>query len=445
MEINGISGIGVGGAQESAVSRESVRLKSSTSSRLDTRHSVEHERGSRSHRHDHDHGHRRGRGLGILRQEIRQALTATFRLNFAASLPAYNANSGGESPEAVADDALSAARQLAARSPLEARNSLVELRGEVEQAANSARQTIGDDDNREIEDAIGRVSEGLDDLDDDAARNVESSASVLSVETRLRQRSTIRIRTQEGDIVRFDLRRAERMSATDIAVADGDNSFTSTQVEVSSRTRSVLKVEGDLNEAELAAIEKVFAQAEAIADEFFGGDLAAAFDLAAGLEYDTEQLSRVKMRFREKQVSNISYAAIQTTAPQPTPQPKPIESIATTDPVSGPEPVIAEAPTTVADVTPEVAATQVVEPEVVAEPPAVANDAIAGFAQMLSNFLQAVNEGFEIESGSQRFYYSESFRLEILKSVLQVSAPEESGEAPSLAAAMIDAVSEADD
>jgi hypothetical protein len=299
-----ISGVGVAGLLSSGLGQTRGELSEVSSVRLKAKSASEVEH----HRHSHDH-HSRGKALGILRQEIRQALSAHFRLHFAAPLPEFSANAGELAPGDVASDALGAATQLADRAPLDASQTLTDLRQQIEEAASSVRDTMGEGDFDDVDDALGRVSEGLDDLDNEAARNVESSATVLSADTRLQQRSTIRIRTQEGDIVRFDLRFAERFSAKDVAMTDGDMMFASTQVEVSSRTRMALKVNGDLNEAELAAVQKVFAQAESIANEFFNGDLAAAFDMAAGLEYDTEQLARVGMRFREKLVSNVDRRA----------------------------------------------------------------------------------------------------------------------------------------
>jgi len=432
MDIGGIGGFGLGESVHSGVGRVAGELHGASTARLKVNHHASHEHGRHTEHHD------KSRTSNILRQEIRQILSASFRLSFSTLLSAYATNTGDDSPADVAADTLSAARQLAARSPLEASNTLVSVRRKVEQAATSVRETLVDHDHQAIDETMNEVSDGLDDLDDDAARNVASSASVLSAETSLRQRSTIRIRTQEGDIVRLDLRRAERMSATDVAVTEGDNEFSATRVEVSSRTRSVLTVKGDLNEAELAAIQNIFAQAETIADEFFGGNLAAAFDMAAGLEFDTETLSKVNMRFRAKQVSIIRFAVVQPELKQP--------KVGIGSPAPGIRPVEPEIPTAVTNAVPAavpaepdaVPASAPAEPEVATAAPATEDNAIDSLAELLADFLRAVSEGFE--SGSFRYYYSESFKLEILKSVLQVAAPQESGEAANVAAAMIDAI-----
>ena len=80
----------------------------------------------------------------------------------------------------------------------------------------------------------------------------------------------------------------------------------------------VMKVRGDLNEAEMGAIQGVLGQAQEMADAFFGGDIGAAFSAAGGFTFDNEQLANVNMRFRMRQVSNISYT--QTVGPTALPQ-----------------------------------------------------------------------------------------------------------------------------
>ena len=391
----------------------------------------------------------RRRALSILSQEIRQALAVNFRINIGSALPAYSLGSGPQSPADVAGDALGAGRALARRAPLDASRSLVDLRKKVQDAADDVREIVGDDDDDDVDDTLRLIGDGLDDLEEDAARHVASSASVLSYESQLRQRSTIRIRTQEGDIVRLDLRRTEQMSASDVALSNGELSFSATEVAVSSRTRMVLTVNGDLNEAEFAALQNVFAQAAAIADEFFAGDLAKAFDMTAGIELDTEQLARVRMRFRERLETNISYAEIRRLTPQPVQLPEPGLVIGTP---SAPEtgPIARSAAGVVVPDVPEVEDTVATpaEPEATttAASPALADGAGDGFLALLADFLRSVNDGFEPEAGSLRYFYSQSFRLEILKSVLEMNAPEGFDAAADKAATLIDGViADADD
>ena len=75
----------------------------------------------------------------------------------------------------------------------------------------------------------------------------------------------------------------------------------------------------------------------------------------------------------------------------------------------------------------------------------VEEDAIGGFLKLLGDFLRSVNEGFEPEPGSSRYFYSQSFKLGILKAVLEFTAPDNSRKAAENAAAFIDPVAVAEE
>ena len=188
----------------------------------------------------------------------------------------------------------------------------------------------------------------------------------------------------------------------------------------------MLRVKGDLNESEYAAIQNVFSQAESIANEFFDGDLAAALNLAGGFEFDSDQLSRVKMRFRSHQVSNIAYTETMTR-----PQPAQIEeSVAPAAPQVALRAPVTAAPEPAPERAPDVAEpAPTPTPEAAPASPNVIDDqSLASFFETLSGFLRSVSEGFEPASGggSFRLHYSESFKLDILKAVIHTVAPEES-------------------
>lgn len=388
---------------------------------------------------------RRGLALGILKQELAAWFKARYSLDHVQA-PATT--------DDVADETLGAARQVVAESPPTAAKSLISFRAKVEQAASYVREVIGAD-GRDIDNVVAKVGEGLDELENEVANYRESSASVLSVDTRSKQRSTIQIRTQEGDIVKFSLKRVDSMSATDVAYADGEVSLTSTEVSVSSRSRMMMRVEGDLNEAEMAAIQNVFAQAEMIADEFFGGDIGAAFNVAQGFEFDTDQLARVNMRFKMREMTNIAYAesvrAIPAAEFDPPPvmaQPAPPVTLppAATSPVTTPPAV--EAPTRVEPAPVDKPAVLETVPETDESPdlepaPSLLDiSVLEKFLETLSVFLRSVGEGFVTSESGFRYHYSESFKLEMLKAVLHTVAPDDAVEASDNAAVVIDGVIE---
>lgn len=409
----------------------------SSTSRTDLRPTEHSEKSDEMHRH---HGRRgggyRGRALGIFRQELRETLRAQFNPKLAGKENPYTRTQQPATSGDVADEALVAARQVVAESPTKASAALISFRARVQETATSVRETVGaSDDVADVDDAVARIGKGLDDLEGQVASNRESSASVLAIDTRSKQRSTISIRTQEGDIVKLSLRRKQSLSATDVAVSNGNGTSTSTEVEVSSRSRMMLKVEGDLNESERAAIQNVFAQAEQMANDFFGGDMAKAFSLAEGFEFDTEQLARVSMQFRMRQVSNVVSLAPAPATPMPT---TPIGPEAS-PPVAAPESPVAPISTTQpatdtpAPVVPDVLETSD-EPVATRPPEVLASDkssALSDFFDSLSAFLRSVGEGFGVaESGaSYTYHYSESFKLSLLNAVMHTVAPDVTGDA----------------
>lgn len=444
-----------------------------------------------------------GRALQIFRQAV------------TAASPAKSGVEGAYqsvlSSEDVATAALNVARRSVAQDADVSSLALMRFRQRVQSAASVARQVGGDDpDIGRLDSAIGRIESGLRSLDGEASRNVESSASVLSVDSRERQRSSIRIRTQEGDIVRLDLSSRSRVRAQDVAVADENGSASQTDVSVSSRSRLRLRVAGDLSESEYAAIKNVFAQAESIAGEFFDGDLAAAFSLASSLNYDSDQLARVNLRFRSQQVTSTRYTESITRSAPANPAvsadsaDKPQTAGGVADDVvaaSQPQAVarpdagrpaparLVSKPTAapVSDSTRSTPATitaaaqraerQTLSAEVGNSAPADAAPGIdlnssdfLQFFDMLGDFLRSVADGFDrlaeslgadlavgageeasdssdaatANAGAYTYHFSQAFKLEIFKSVLQVTAPDDAAsEASTLAASLIDGIEDA--
>lgn len=396
--------------------------------------------GDDHNKHDHhDHGKgvgRRGRALGAFKQELRVRLNAHFDAKYSAAQKVYTESEAPETAEKIAATAVGDAKQIAAESPTQAAKSFISFRAVVRETESFVRETLGaGEDYAELEDAVATVDGALTELEDAASQNVASSASVLAVDTSSKQRSTIRIRTQEGDIVKFSLRSSSKLSATDTAVSTDGNFASVTEIELSSQSRLSLHIEGDLNDSELAAIQNVFAQAEKIANEFFDGDIGAAFNLAQGFEFDTEQLARVKLGFQSREVSRVSYAESVRVATDPVAVEAPVEQA----PVAAETPVVA-AP--VATTIPSV--TETAEAQEQSQPSAIASSALSSFFETIGAFLRTVGEGFPAGSSeaSYQFHYSESFKLELLKAVVHTVAPQESEQAAASAGAIIDVVVE---
>jgi hypothetical protein len=442
----------------------SLGFKAHSASHIEVQKSRESEAASERHHHRHEarSDSVRPRALNVFRQELKVAFEASFKARFTVQQPAYAQVEDASGTDDVARETLGAARQLVADSPTKSAKALISFRAKVHETATYVQKTLGaQDDVAEVKDAVAKVDAGLDELETDVARNQESVATALEINTRTKQRSTIKIRTQEGDIVKLSIRRSENLQVADASVTENGKTSSTTEIEISSRSRLTLSVEGDLNDEELAAIRNVFAQAEDIAEQFFGGDLQAAFDLAAGFEFDTEQLARVKLRFRSYQSSSIAYTETTRAAAPPL-----TSADAQISPITAPRPVLVSAPvlTPIPDATGPVATASEsgasvtsssqpsLEPTVDAPASTPAKSSLVDLSAFnalfdaLSGFLRSVGEGFEradeTSAVSFRYHYSESFKLTLLLAAVNAVAPEDSADETATVSAVIGTIAE---
>src|SRR6185369_11865822 len=144
--------------------------------------------------------------------------------------------------------------------------------------------------------------------------------STAMLHYRRTERAGLSIVTQEGDVVRLRIKVRDSLDA-----AASDATGDSTQVaQLSVDSRSSMKisfhVDGDLNADELAAIQDVVQQVGALADQFFAGDVPAAFAAAQDLNIDGSRLAKVGLRLSMRE--SVTYSGPALSAPAPsTPAP----------------------------------------------------------------------------------------------------------------------------
>ncbi|MEM9171226.1 MAG: hypothetical protein AAGA84_00820 [Pseudomonadota bacterium] len=401
------------------------------------------------------------RALDAFRSELQSNLKARFFSKFAPPEPNFSRFSAPADAQSVADEALATAKELSKDTPLRAAKSLISFRANVRETAEYVRATLGSrPDIGDIGDVVSLLNKGVDRLEADNANRLESTASILSAKTRSKEKSTILIRTQEGDNVAITLRNNTSVRIRDEAASTQGVSSSETSIKSVEERSIKFRVEGDLNAEEQAAIEAVVGRAAEIAEDFFGGDLAAAFDNAEAFDFDTTQLRRVNLRFRLDQTTRVSYAeqstftdALASLSPAPTPSapaapavPKPTVDL---------EPIIlrpAKVPEASADIDPfkvpepstdSEAATEATS-DPVAQPPSVEaaqRDALAGLFEVISNFLRTTADGFTTD-GQTQLVFSERFKLTLLRETLVTAAPAEQQPSADNAAEVIDKVAE---
>ncbi len=170
-----------------------------------------------------------------------------------------------------------------------------------------------------IDSAESGIYQGIDDIEEGlfgqevSEETAPSVSSVVQYEQsyqREKNNFSFELTTQEGDKVMINAMSDSRLYEQSYTSANenGVSSLYSSSQQSSSGYS--FSVEGDLNEAEMAAIEDLLGQVNSLADEFYDGDLATAFDMALELESDGDQIAGFSLNLRQQQVQAYQYSGI---------------------------------------------------------------------------------------------------------------------------------------
>ncbi len=110
------------------------------------------------------------------------------------------------------------------------------------------------------------------------------------------ERAGLYIVTKEGDVVRLRIKVSDSLNATASSGTTDGTQVAQLAVDARSSVKISFHVDGDLNANELDAIRGVVEQVGALADQFFAGDVPAAFAAAQDLNIDGSQLAKVGLR-----------------------------------------------------------------------------------------------------------------------------------------------------
>ena len=182
-----------------------------------------------------------------------------------------------------------------------------------------------------IDSAESGIYQGIDDIEDGLFPQADNEESMPSISSLVQheqsyQRETnnfsFELTTQEGDKVVINAMSDRELYEQSYTSANENNSSASQQ----SHSGYSFSVEGDLNEAEMTAIEDLLGQVNSLADEFYDGDLSTAFDMALELESDGDQIAQFSLNLRQQQVQSYQYSGIaqysgETSLPQGLMQP----------------------------------------------------------------------------------------------------------------------------
>lgn len=170
----------------------------------------------------------------------------------------------------------------------------------------------------DIDDTYQKIQDGFSDLNKrfnpDAAL-VEGSTTIAAYSERFAAQAEtfdMEVTTRDGDRLRISIAQASANWSQSGVVASSNGN--SSSVVASSQSGSLqigawqVSVEGELDDEERAALEKLFGQVQDLSNKFYAGDLSGAFDRAMALEMDGEQLASMSLRLTQTTVRQATDA-----------------------------------------------------------------------------------------------------------------------------------------
>jgi hypothetical protein len=158
----------------------------------------------------------------------------------------------------------------------------------------------------ELDSAISQISDQLQSLYSAYMANADATSSgdsVTATGARLitNAKGLLEIHTQEGDTVTLGFASKSGVSIQNLQAGNDSVRLDGSTVQAFGKNRVTVSVQGDLNAAELQAVQDLVDQVNQVADGFFGGDVNAALSQAGGLNFDGSQLSDYSLHLALKQ------------------------------------------------------------------------------------------------------------------------------------------------
>lgn len=274
-----------------------------------------------------------------------------------------------------------------------------------------------------LSDAVNALTTHLSSLFDAFASMPESegdsiAAAATSARLVTREKGVLELRTREGDVVRISFGTRVDVKAQGALATDGTASFSALDVTAKVRSASEISVKGDLNEQELAAIADLVVKVDALANEFFAGNVDEAFAAAAALDLGDGPLAdlalKLSMSQRYTESNVMARQPLPTSASEAVDAQSPAQPAATpvvdgTAEQPSPEPVVTSTETSPTD-TPEA--------------PSDEPSATQSIQQVIAKFMARSWMTFQSDD-TARLGVSIKMKFELLVAAIEAASPAE--------------------
>ena len=161
----------------------------------------------------------------------------------------------------------------------------------------------------DIDDTYQKIQDGFSALDKRFHPSTPASTGTVAVgdySVRFAAKAEtfeMQVTTREGDRLRISIAQASANWSQSGAAASSDGKTSSLVASSQSGSLQIgawqVSVEGELDDEERGALEKLFGQVQDLSNKFYAGDLSGAFDRAMALEMDGEQLASMSLRLTQ--------------------------------------------------------------------------------------------------------------------------------------------------
>lgn len=180
----------------------------------------------------------------------------------------------------------------------------------------------------DIKDNVDRsenlLNDGLDRIGERIGSGEEPAVAKLKQVSRsLERTASVQIETQDGDIVTIDISQSRSKTRTIMKARDGDSSVRAMSIERSRSSSLSYSVQGELDDGEREAINTLLKDLDKVSRKFFHGHVDHAFNKAANLNYDQDELASFSFS-AEQTVSRQAVSAYVTNSNE---DPQQVESV----------------------------------------------------------------------------------------------------------------------
>lgn len=139
--------------------------------------------------------------------------------------------------------------------------------------------------------------------------NTNTEITSLSSQTQHKAQSfELNIKTQDGDNIKLSVSQDQSNHQYNATLLKGNTTANINQTGSRSSSNIQLSISGNLDKAEIAAIEELLTEVKAVSEHFFDGDVNAAFEAGLSLGFNTPEIASFALDLNESQTQTASRA-----------------------------------------------------------------------------------------------------------------------------------------